>query len=194
MRGVRKGAPCRVASGGNRLVRLAPHLFAGDNGRVSASALGRAGGRVKLRETYTFAAPVERVWDLLLDPDAVAGCIRGARSVALVGEDEYRGEVTAHVGPFPVTLNVRVTLRDKVPPGSCTLAISVEGAGCWVEGSARLRLDGADGQTTLHVEGEAEAGGLLAGFGGAAAGDAASRLLRDFFTCLQARCQGAGQP
>ena len=149
---------------------------------------------MKLRETFRIAASAERVWNLLLDPDAVAGCIKGVRSIALVGEDEYEGEVVGHVGPFPITLNVRVALRDKKPPESCTLAISVDGAGCSVEGSARLRLAETGGATTLHAEGEAETEGLLAGFAGPAAGDAASRVLRDFFTCFQARCEGAGQP
>lgn len=144
---------------------------------------------MRLRQTYDFAAPAERVWDVLLDPDAVGGCIRGALSVTAVGEDEYRAEVVGHVGPFSVTLNVHVAVRDKKPPRSCTLAISVEGAGCSMEGSARLRLEETDGQTMLHVEGEAEAGGLLAGMGDRAVGDAASRLLRDFFACLEARCR-----
>ena len=147
---------------------------------------------MRFRETYDFAAPIERVWEVLLDPGAVAGCIGGARSVAAVGEDKYRGEVVAHVGPFPVTLDVHVTLRDKKPPESCSLVVSVRGAGSSVEGSARLRLEEAGTRTTLHVEGEAEAAGLLAGFGDRAAGDAASRFLRDFFARLQARCQQSG--
>ena len=145
-----------------------------------------------LRETYSFAAPAQRVWDVLLDPDAVAACVPGARSVAAVGEDEYRAEVAGHVGPFPVTLSVHVSLREKKPPQSCILAVSVEGAGCSVEGSARLRLEETGGQTMLHVEGEADVGGLAGGIGGRAVGDAAWKLLRDFFACLQARCLGAG--
>ena len=147
---------------------------------------------MKLRETYDFAAPVERVWEVLVDPEAVTGCIKGARSFVAVGEGEYRGEVDASVGPFPVTLDVHVALRDKKPPESCGLVISVRGAGSSVEGSARLRLEEAGTRTTLHVEGEAEAAGLLAGFGDRAAGDAASRFLRDFFARLQARCQQSG--
>lgn len=144
---------------------------------------------MRFQETYDFAAPVERVWGILLDPEAIAGCIGGARSVVAVGEDEYRGEAVAHVGPFPVTLDVRVALRDKKPPESCSLVISVRGAGSSVEGSARLRLEGAGTRTMLHVEGEVEAAGFLAGFGDGAAGDRASRFLRDFFACLQARCR-----
>ena len=148
---------------------------------------------MKLRETYGFAAPAARVWDVLLDPDAVAGCLGGVRSVTAVDEDQYRGEVTGRIGPFPVMLSVHVALRDKNPPRSCSLAISVEGAGSSVQGNARLRLEPAGAGTTLHVEGEAEAAGLLIGLGGRAAEDAASRLLRDFFTCLQAKC-GSGEP
>ena len=148
---------------------------------------------MRFQETYDFAAPVERVWGILLDPEAVAGCIGGTRSVVAVGEDEYRGEAVAHVGPFPVTLDVRVALRDKKPPESCSLVISVRGAGSSVEGSARLRLEGAATRTMLYVEGEVEAAGLVAGFGDRAAGDTASRFLRDFFACLQSRLKSGRQ-
>ena len=150
--------------------------------------------RIPLRfdESYEFAAPVERVWETLLDPESIAGCIPGVHSVEKVAEDEYRGKGVVHVGPFPVTLSVHVTVRDKVPAASCSLAVLVEGGGSTAEASVRLRLEGSGSRTTLKATGEAEAGGLLTGFAGRAAGDTAGRFLREFFTCLQDRCLRAG--
>ena len=37
--------------------------------------------------TYTFNAPPERVWNLLMDPEALAGCIPGCEQLAPAGED-----------------------------------------------------------------------------------------------------------
>jgi len=146
------------------------------------------GGRVEIRETHRLPAPRERVWELLLDPDTVASCFGGTHSVTTVAEDDYRVEVAAHVGPIPLAFDVAVAVKDKEPPDSCTLTVSVGGMGGSAEGSARVRLTEDGDGTLIEVDGEAKAGGLLAGFGGRAAAGAAAGLLREFFDRMRERC------
>ena len=40
--------------------------------------------------SYTFNAPPERVWDLLMDPGAIASCIPGCNKLEPDGDDRYR--------------------------------------------------------------------------------------------------------
>ena len=44
--------------------------------------------------SYTFNAPVERVWDLLMDPNAISSCIPGCDRFELIGEDRYNVTLT----------------------------------------------------------------------------------------------------
>ena len=47
--------------------------------------------------SYTFDAPADRVWDLLMDPAALSSCIPGCTRFEPDGEDRYA--VTLTVGP-----------------------------------------------------------------------------------------------
>jgi len=149
------------------------------------------GGFVEIRDTCTVDAPAQRVWDALLDPDVVIGCIPGGPAVERVGQDEFAANVSVRVGPFPVTLTICVVVEDKRPPQSCTVRATVDGAGSTARGVARLRLEDAERLTAIHVEGEAEIGGALSLFEGLATRDAVSRGLERFFECVAIRCREA---
>ena len=40
--------------------------------------------------SYTFNAPPERVWNLLMSPDVIASCIPGCNKLEPAGDDRYR--------------------------------------------------------------------------------------------------------
>ena len=44
--------------------------------------------------SYTFNAPRERVWDLMLDPAAIATCIPGCEALEPDGDNRYRAKIT----------------------------------------------------------------------------------------------------
>ena len=44
--------------------------------------------------SYTFNAPRERVWNLLMDPGVIASCIPGCDRFDPDGEDRYRARLT----------------------------------------------------------------------------------------------------
>ena len=46
-----------------------------------------------LTASYDFNAPVQTVWDLLMDPDAVAGCLPGCRGLTPIGNDRYEASL-----------------------------------------------------------------------------------------------------
>ena len=39
--------------------------------------------------SYTFAAPPDRVWALLMDPQVISSCIPGCEAFEPAGEDRY---------------------------------------------------------------------------------------------------------
>ena len=51
--------------------------------------------------TYTFNAQIDRVWDLLMDPNAISSCIPGCYRFEPDGEDRYK--VTLSVAMAAIT-------------------------------------------------------------------------------------------
>ena len=76
-------------------------------------ALDRA---MDITGTYTFAAPPERVWDLMMDPAAIASCIPGCERLEPDGVDRYRPRITIGMAAITGSYEGTVVITDKVEP------------------------------------------------------------------------------
>src|SRR5687767_3145268 len=87
------------------------------------------------------AAPRERVWAALNDPDVLRQCIPGCQSLDKEGDDRMRAVVEVKIGPIGARFNGAVAISDLNPPESYT--ITGEGQGGTVgtaKGGAKVRL------------------------------------------------------
>jgi uncharacterized protein len=55
---------------------------------------------MKLGGSVAVAAPPRAVWELLVDPLVLAGCVPGARDVHQVDERTFAGSIVVSVGPI----------------------------------------------------------------------------------------------
>ena len=121
---------------------------------------------MKIEGEYTFDGPREDVWKLVRDPEVLATCLPGTQSLRLVGENEYEGEVNAHVGPIAGVFSGRLLVSNEVPPESCTLTGEGKGKPGFVKGTGNVQLlDQGDNKTLMKYAGEVQIGGRLAGVG-----------------------------
>jgi carbon monoxide dehydrogenase subunit G len=138
---------------------------------------------MELVGTQKIAAPRDKVWAALFDPEVLKQCIPGCDSIEATGENELAAKVTLRVGPVKASFAGRVTLSDLVPPGSCTLSGEGQGgvAG-FAKGHANVRLseEGPDA-TLLTYEAKADVGGKLAQLGGRLIDSTARKLAGEFF-------------
>ncbi len=54
---------------------------------------------------FTLNAPIQKVWDFLLEPGILASCIPGAEKMEAVDDKTWEGIVKQKVGPITVKLN-----------------------------------------------------------------------------------------
>ena len=141
---------------------------------------------MELSADYRFEQPPVVVWDALMDPEVLAGCIPGCRGIEPDGPNRYRAAVSVRVGPVGGQYTATVALSELNPPHSYTMAIEGSGNLGFASGVARIRLTpAADGDGTIvHVEADSQVGGAVARVGQRMMGSVAQGMLDRFFNCL----------
>jgi 2-furoyl-CoA dehydrogenase large subunit len=134
------------------------------------------------------AASPEKVWDILLDADALASIIPGCHGVQRLTPTHFKADVTLGVGPVKGRYKAEVELSDLAPPRSAVLSGAVTGALGTGGGSGRVTLapDGAGG-TIIAYTYEAAVGGKVAAIGGRLLDGAARAIIGQFFAALARR-------
>ena len=144
--------------------------------------------RMELTATYTFDAPRQRVWDLLIDATVVADCLPGCESLDPTGDDTYRAVLTMGIAAVTGRYEGTVQIADKDEPSSYTLRVEGKGKPGFVNGSAAVSLiEDTAGTTTVAVAGKAQVGGTIARVGQRLLGSVSKMMMDRFFACLQQR-------
>ena len=153
---------------------------------------------MKLEQSFTVAAPIEVVWDALIDVERVAPCLPGAEITGHGPDESYEGNFTVKLGP--TTASYRGSLKmDSLDEASRTATMHARGTDKRGQGGAQativstLREEG--GETVVDVITDFTITGRLARFGrGGMIEDISKRMMRDFSQCLQATLTSEPEP
>lgn len=137
-----------------------------------------------LEGTYTFPAPRERVWALLMDTSAIASCVPGCEALEPLGDDRYQATLVATVAAISGSYEGTVAMLDKVAPESYRLVIDGSGKHGFVNGESRVTLREDGGSTIVDVTGTMEVGGMIARVGQRLIGSVSKMMLDRFFACM----------
>jgi carbon monoxide dehydrogenase subunit G len=150
---------------------------------------------MKLEQSFTVEAPIQEVWDALVDVERIAPCLPGAQ---ITGRDEetgaYKGTFSVKLGPTTAAYNGSLRM-EKADEASRTATMSAKGTDKRGQGGASATIVSVlreqDGATLVQVDTDFTITGRLARFGrGGMIEDISKRLLRDFSSCLAATLQG----
>jgi len=106
--------------------------------------------------TRTFAAPPERVFAKLTDPDVIAPALPGVRGHAVSDPEHFQAKVKPPV-PLAPSLTIRFEVLDKRPPDHAEL--HAHGGGADIRST--FDLEPRDGGTFMHWHTEYHLSGLL---------------------------------
>ena len=137
--------------------------------------------------SYSFNAPPDQVWDLMLDPAAIASCIPGCEMLVPEGPDRYRAKIMIGLAAITGTYEGTVVIAEKNEPSSYTLRVEGQGRPGFVKGDVKISLR-ADGTSTIvDVAGTVQTGGTIARLGQRLIGSAAKMMQDRFFACMQSK-------
>jgi carbon monoxide dehydrogenase subunit G len=129
------------------------------------------------------AAPRQRVWEALNDPEVLRQCIPGCQSLDKEADDRFNAVAEVKIGPIGARFKGAVTLGDLDPPNGYTITGQGNGgiAGN-ASGSAKVRLSDDAGGTLVAYDVDAQVGGRMAQLGGPIIDATAKQLAGKFFT------------
>lgn len=143
---------------------------------------------------FRIAAPRERVWQALNDPEILKQSIPGCEEIEKLSPTEFTAKVTAKVGPVKARFGGKVTLSDLDPPNGYRITGEGQGgAAGFAKGGADVRLEQDGSDTILRYQVQASVGGKLAQIGSRLIDGTARKMADDFFARFAAAV-ASGQP
>src|ERR1700749_4378522 len=140
---------------------------------------------MKLEQSFEVDAPLEQVWQTLIDVEHVAPCLPGAAVTGRNDDGSYNGTFTVKIGPTTASYSGKLEMEN-IDEASHTATMQAQGTDKRGQGGAKAtilsRLAPADGHgTRVEVVTDYHITGRLARFGrGGMIEDISERLLREF--------------
>jgi uncharacterized protein len=146
---------------------------------------------MKLEQSFDVSAPIERVWQALVDVEHVAPCLPGAAVTGRNDDGTYDGTFTIKIGPTTAAYTGKLEMRD-IDEGAHAATMQAQGNDRRGQGGANATIISKlsqvqPGVTRVEVDTDYHITGRLARFGrGGMIEDISERLLRQFADRLQA--------
>lgn len=132
------------------------------------------------------AAPRQRVWDALNDPDTLKACLPGCELVERVSPEEFRVIIKTAIGPLKARFQGSLKITEAQEPASCVMQFEGQGGAVgFGKGTSSVVLKEVADSTELSYEAKAQIGGKLAQVGSRLIDSVAKKMADDFFKAFQ---------
>jgi carbon monoxide dehydrogenase subunit G len=151
-----------------------------------------------INDTVLVDAPLDDVWQALIDVPRVATCIPGAAVDEVVSTTQYRCSVKVTVGPVSVAYRALLTVRE-IDDVAHRAILVIDGTESRGRGGvqALVTADAAaegDAQTRLRMQVEANVTGIVATIGGRLIEGVAKKTTAQFARNLSASIRASSAP
>jgi uncharacterized protein len=139
---------------------------------------------------FTIKAPIQKLWETLLDPETLLSCIPGAEKIERIDEKTFDCVVKQKVGPISVKFKFKSVLSKVDPPTH--IEVDGEGedigkAGHFVQKSVVDLRETPEGEVEVSYRTDATIVGKLAMFGDRIMRAKAKKVEEEFTKALQER-------
>jgi len=147
---------------------------------------------MEIEKALTVAAPPERVWELLLDPQVMGGCVPGMKSIEVISPTEYVALMHVKISFISAKFKLRTNIVEQRAPEY----LRAEGTGedASVASSLKQKSEiflapAADGGTELRLKVQVDVLGRLGTFGLGVMKTKADRMWDEFGANLRTRIE-----
>ena len=140
-----------------------------------------------LNGTYTFNAPLQTVWDVLLGPETISQCMPGCEQFDQIGPDEFQASMKIGIGPIKGVYSGNIKLADQQPPTSYRMEVQGGGGPGHVTGTGVMTLKEDGGKVIVSYQGDAQVTGKIASVGQRLLTPIAKQMINQFFKCMESK-------
>jgi carbon monoxide dehydrogenase subunit G len=140
--------------------------------------------------TVEIAAPRDRVWSFLMDPNEVGSCGPGVETIDVIDADHFKAKAKVGVGFISARFVVDMTVAERNEPELAVLKAHGQAPGSAVDATANMALSGpADGPTTMDWSADVTISGTLASVGARMIEGTANKMIGQTFDCIKAKLE-----
>jgi len=142
---------------------------------------------------FTVKAPIQKLWDMLLQPETLAACLPGAEKIEKIDDTTYDTVMKQKVGIVKVKLAFRSKLTNVQPPTHLELegeGEDVTKLGHFKQKTSMDLKDVGNGEVAVSYKSDVSMVGKLAMFGDRIMRSKAKDVEKEFTANLQEKLKG----
>ena len=145
---------------------------------------------MRFEGSVEIAAPRDRVWAYVTDPNQVGQCGPGVESIEVIDDTHFKAAAKVGIGFISARFNVNMEFAELIEPDHATIKAHGQAPGSAVDATAQMRLsDGAEGGTVMDWEADVNLSGTLASVGARMIDSTASKMIGQTFDCMKAKLE-----
>lgn len=152
----------------------------------------------KIEERFEVQAPVERVWQYLIDPKRVVHCLPGAELLEQQDEHTFLGAIKVKVGPLSMSYKGQAKFTEI---NAETHQVRMVGDAREVGGSGSTKVSmlstvspSASGGSEVVVNADIDLVGRIVQFGRGMIEEVSRQMFRQFSNCVKQQLEVADEP
>jgi len=146
---------------------------------------------MKFAGTVDIAAPRDRVWAFVIDPNQVGQCGPGVESIEVIDDTHFKATAKVGIGFISARFVVNMEMAEQQPPDRAVIKAHGQAPGSAVDATAQMTLSDGDGAgTRMDWNADVLISGSLASLGARLIEGTANKMIGQTFDCMKAKLEG----
>jgi uncharacterized protein len=141
--------------------------------------------------TKDFAAPRERVWEIISDPAGMAGLMPGVEGFEVIDDTHWRAKVKVPLGLGGLKMTMDFEQLEERPLEYASMRGKGKGMGAMMDMTTSFTLSGEGDQTHMAWEADVKLAGVLASMGQRVLQPIVNQQVEGIMSALEKQLQGA---
>jgi len=145
---------------------------------------------MKFAGSVEIAAPRDKVWAFVIDPNLVGQCGPGVESIEVLDDTHFKATAKVGIGFISARFVVNMEMAELSAPDRAVIKAHGQAPGSAVDATANMALsDGADGGTRMDWDADVAISGSLASLGARLIEGTANKMIGQTFECMKSKLE-----